>query len=99
MRQINSQLTRDKVVAELRRDILYGVLTANQELHQDKIAEELGVSRMPVREALASPDVPDLSKRLIARAAQGAYLLMLAQYDSIQANPGHLYAAQMEESL
>ena len=52
MRQINSQLTRDKVVAELRRDILYGVLTANQELYQDKIAEELGVSRMPVREAL-----------------------------------------------
>lgn len=52
MRQINSQLTRDKVVAELRRDILYGVLPANQELYQDKIAEELGVSRMPVREAL-----------------------------------------------
>lgn len=52
VRQINSQLTRDKVVAELRRDILYGVLPANQELYQDKIAEELGVSRMPVREAL-----------------------------------------------
>lgn len=52
MRQISSQLTRDKVVAELRRDILYGVLEANQELYQDKIADELGVSRMPVREAL-----------------------------------------------
>ena len=54
---------------------------------------------MPVRQALSSPDVPDLSKRLIARAAQGAYLLMPAQYDSIQGNPGHLYAAQTEESL
>lgn len=52
MRQISSQLTRDKVVAELRRDILYGVLQPHQELYQDKIADELGVSRMPVREAL-----------------------------------------------
>ena len=52
MRQINSQLTRDKVISELRREILYGNLQANQELYQDKIAEELGVSRMPVREAL-----------------------------------------------
>ena len=52
MHKIDSQLTRDKVVAELRRDILYGNIKANQELYQDKIAEELGVSRMPVREAL-----------------------------------------------
>lgn len=52
MRQINSQLTKDKVVAELRRAILYGVFEPKQELYQDKIAEELGVSRMPVREAL-----------------------------------------------
>lgn len=52
MRQINTQLTRDKVVAELRREILYGTLKSNQELYQDKIADELGVSRMPVREAL-----------------------------------------------
>lgn len=52
MRQINTQLTRDKVVAELRREILYGTIKSNQELYQDKIADELGVSRMPVREAL-----------------------------------------------
>lgn len=30
MRQISSQLTRDKVVAELSKDILYGVLAAIQ---------------------------------------------------------------------
>ncbi|RHV66551.1 GntR family transcriptional regulator [Clostridium sp. OM02-18AC] len=52
MRQINSQLTKDKVVAELRKAILYGIFEPKQELYQDKIAEELGVSRMPVREAL-----------------------------------------------
>lgn len=52
MRQISSQLTRDKIVSELRREILFGSLKPNEELYQDKIAEELNVSRTPVREAL-----------------------------------------------
>ena len=52
MRQISNQLTRDRIVAELRREILYGYLKPHEELYQDKIAEELGVSRTPVREAL-----------------------------------------------
>ena len=52
MRQISSQLTRDKIVSELRREILFGSLKPGQELYQDKIAEELNVSRTPVREAL-----------------------------------------------
>ena len=52
MRQIDNQLTRDKIVAELRREILYGYLKPHEELYQDKIAEELNVSRTPVREAL-----------------------------------------------
>ena len=52
MYQIDTNLVSDKVTAELRREILYGVLKPHQELYQDKIAQELGVSRMPVREAL-----------------------------------------------
>ncbi len=52
MNQINLQLARDRVASELRKAILYGSFLPNQELAQDKIAEELGVSRMPVREAL-----------------------------------------------
>lgn len=52
MVQIDTKLISDKVVAELRREILYGALKPHQELYQDKIAQELGVSRMPVREAL-----------------------------------------------
>lgn len=52
MHQVNYQLARDKVVVELRRQILNGNLQPNTELYQDKIADELGVSRMPVREAL-----------------------------------------------
>lgn len=52
MYQIDTTLISDKVVAELRSEILYGALKPHQELYQDKIAQELGVSRMPVREAL-----------------------------------------------
>lgn len=52
MEQIDTKLVSDKVVSELRREILYGILKPHQELYQDKIAQKLGVSRMPVREAL-----------------------------------------------
>lgn len=54
---------------------------------------------LPVAEALSSPDAPDLTKRLIARAVQGTGMLTPAHYDSIQTNPGRLYATQMEENL
>ncbi len=57
------------------------------------------VAWRPVVEALSSPDVPDLTKRLIARDVQGTGMLMPAHYDSIQVNPGRLYATQMEENL
>lgn len=41
------------MVAEvLREAILRGILTAGQQLRQDEIARELGVSHIPVREAL-----------------------------------------------
>lgn len=43
---------RERVAAELRKAILSGNFQAGQELAQDKIAEMLGVSRMPVREAI-----------------------------------------------
>ncbi|WP_455582480.1 GntR family transcriptional regulator [Dysosmobacter sp.] len=52
MKAIDNQLIKDRVVAELRRAILYGEYVQGEALYQDKIAEELGVSRMPVREAL-----------------------------------------------
>lgn len=52
MRQIEVTLTRDKVAAELRHAILYGDFAPFEELNQDKIAANLGVSKMPVREAI-----------------------------------------------
>lgn len=50
--QIDNNLVSVKVAAALRKEILYGKLNPQEELYQDKIAQELGVSRMPVREAL-----------------------------------------------
>lgn len=44
--------TREKIVTTIKKSILAGSLTPGSELTQEKIANELGVSRMPVREAL-----------------------------------------------
>ena len=43
---------RDVVTAELRRRILSGELTQGERLVEDRLAERLGVSRNPVREAI-----------------------------------------------
>ena len=51
MRALTNNLTKDRVVAELRKEILYGGYEPGDTLYQEKIAEELGVSRLPVREA------------------------------------------------
>lgn len=44
--------TPEYVARAIRRDILAGRLKENQPLRQDKLAEQLGVSKVPVREAL-----------------------------------------------
>lgn len=44
--------TPEYVARAIRRDILAGRLAENQPLRQDRLAEELGVSKVPVREAL-----------------------------------------------
>lgn len=43
--------TTDRVCAELRRLIISGTLTPGQALNEKAVAEQLGVSRSPVREA------------------------------------------------
>jgi DNA-binding GntR family transcriptional regulator len=52
MHRIDTKLIRDKVAAELRQAILYGSFAANEKLSLDKIAADLGVSKMPIREAV-----------------------------------------------
>ena len=46
----------DEVAAHIRDGILAGRLKPGQRIDQDAIADELGVSRLPVREALISLD-------------------------------------------
>ena len=46
----------EEVAAHLRGEILGGRLRSGERIDQDAVAEELGVSRLPVREALISLD-------------------------------------------
>ncbi len=50
----------EQVAGELRQLILSGLLGPGQPVNQDEIAERLGVSRMPVREALRTLAVEGL---------------------------------------
>jgi DNA-binding GntR family transcriptional regulator len=49
---IHSHLLRDEVYATVRRWIVEGVLVPGERVRDAELAERLGVSRMPVREAL-----------------------------------------------
>lgn len=49
-----SLTNKEKIAQELRHSIFFGELHSGQELIQDTLAKELGVSRMPVRDALST---------------------------------------------
>ena len=49
---LNRETTSQQVAEVLRRRILSGELAEGQGVRQEAIAQELGVSRLPVREAL-----------------------------------------------
>ncbi|MGW0705715.1 GntR family transcriptional regulator [Streptomyces sp. NPDC002643] len=51
-RAVNNQTRRDAVVNELRRSILAGELEAGQRLREVQIAQQMGVSRPTLREAV-----------------------------------------------
>ncbi len=53
LQPIETSLLRDEAHARLRAAILDGSLAPGTKLHPDELAEQLGLSRMPVREALA----------------------------------------------
>lgn len=52
LKKIKMLPARDRVASELRNAIFSGKLEPGCELRQDQLAKRLGVSRMPVREAL-----------------------------------------------
>ena len=63
-----------QVTDELRRRILSGVYGTGDKLHQASIAEELGVSRIPVREALRQLNAEGLVVLVSQKGARVASL-------------------------
>jgi DNA-binding GntR family transcriptional regulator len=88
MRRITATTVVDQVTAEIRRSILTGVLRPGQELSLRELAGRLGVSTIPVREALrrlegqgllvASPGRSSRVAPLDAADLHGIYRLRLA---------------------
>lgn len=52
MEKIGQQNLSEQVFARVQRDIMNGVLRPDEPIRQDALAETLGVSKIPVREAL-----------------------------------------------
>ena len=55
-RRLKRESSADQVAAHVRRLIMSGELTKGAHIRQDDIAAELGVSRIPVREAIIALD-------------------------------------------
>ncbi len=66
--------TPDIIANHLRQEILHGKYKVNQPLRQDHIAEELGVSKIPLREALVQLKAEGLVLFLPKRGAVVAEL-------------------------
>ena len=65
---------RGRVFNRIREDILSGKYEQNEELRENTIAQELGVSRTPVREALRQLELEGLVKII---PNKGAYVSCL----------------------
>ncbi|EEN4884586.1 GntR family transcriptional regulator [Salmonella enterica] len=74
MKKIQRTQTRDHITQMLRYEILSGNIKVGEELAQESIAEQLGLSRMPVREALQSLEQEGFLIRLPNRHMQVAHL-------------------------
>jgi DNA-binding GntR family transcriptional regulator len=70
---------RESVAGEIRRMIMDGRLAPGERLFEDRLAEQLGVSRNPVREAIRALEGSGLVE---VRPRRGAYV---SQLDPLQA--------------
>lgn len=64
MKKIKNIQTKDYIAETIRNEILSGGMEAGEELTQEMLAEMLGVSRMPVREALQMLEQEGFIERL-----------------------------------
>jgi DNA-binding GntR family transcriptional regulator len=69
---------RGRVFNKLREDILAGIYHENEELKENTIAQELGVSRTPVREALRQLELEGLVTMI---PNKGAYVTGITSKD------------------
>jgi len=69
---------RDKVVGELRRRIIDGVYRPGDRLTEERLADDFGVSRNPVREAIR---VLEAEGFLIAQPRRGAMVASMSVQD------------------
>lgn len=67
MDSIGNIRVRDYIIKSIREGILSGVFLPGTRLAQEELAESLGVSRIPVREALQILEEQGLVKRLPSR--------------------------------
>lgn len=74
MESINKRQTKDRIAQAIREEILSGYIEPEEELAQEALAEMLGVSRMPVREALQTLVEEGFAKRLPNRHIQAIIL-------------------------
>ena len=85
METVSAVQTKDYIVSAIRSEILAGNMRPGEELTQELIAEQLGVSRMPVREALQSLAQEGLIVRLPNRHMQVAAMEEKQVRDSMAA--------------
>ncbi|HRW05129.1 MAG TPA: GntR family transcriptional regulator [Caldilineaceae bacterium] len=73
--QPSLRTTSELIAGQLRQAILRGELKSHQPLRQDKLAEEMGVSKIPVREALAQLKAEGL---VTYKSNRGAFVTALS---------------------
>ena len=64
MKTLRNMQTKDRIAQAIRDEILSGHMEPGEELAQEALAEMLGVSRMPVREALQTLAQDGFARRL-----------------------------------
>lgn len=77
MREFKTVSLADQVFERLENDIIQGVYPKGEILTELKLAEQLGVSRTPIREALRRLE----QERLIADAGKGSRVLGISEED------------------
>lgn len=93
MKTLRNMQTKDRVAQAIRDEILSGHMEPGEELAQEALAEMLGVSRMPVREALQTLVQEGFARRLPNRHIQAVVL------DSSQIHDVFRTAGVMEGEL